>query len=84
MDAAGELLRQYGVDAALPRDAVRAGKAGGDDLDPEMRLLAGMRPGVMPGMEMRIVMNFQPAGVEFGFQFLANSLGKGHWNSHMK
>ena len=84
MDAAGELLGEGGVDAALARDPVLPGEAGGDDLDPEMRLLAGMRAGVMAGMKMRIVVYLEPAGVERGLEFAANPVGSIHWNSHPK
>ena len=78
MNPAGELLGQDGVDAALPGDAVFAGEALSDDLDPEMRFFAGMGAGVMPRMQVGIVVDFQPRRLQCGFQFLANSFRGRH------
>src|SRR6185312_9746127 len=82
MDATGELIGQDGVDAALPGDAVLSGKALGNDLDSKMRLLAAMGPGMMSGMEVGIIVDFQTRRLQRGLQFLANSLGYAHARSH--
>jgi hypothetical protein len=78
MNPAGKFLGQDGVDAALPGDAVFAGKALSDDLDPEMRFFAGVGAGVMPRMQVGIIVDFQPRRLQGGFQFLANSLRGRH------
>ena len=82
MDPAGQLLGQDRVNPALPGDAVFADKTRGDNLEPEMRLLAVMGPAMMPSVEMRIIVDVQPRWLQRGFQFLANSLCCRHARSH--
>ena len=52
VDGASQFLGQDLVDQALALDAAEAGEASGDDLDVEMGLALGPRPG-MAGMALR-------------------------------
>jgi len=78
MDRPGQLLGKDGVDAALPGDPALAGKALGDDLEPEMGLLAVLRAGVMAGMQVRIVINGEALRLERSLELLTDPVGDSH------
>ena len=72
-----ELLGQEAVDATLAGDAALAGESGRNDLDAEMRLTFGTRPGVA-GMAVRVVMDDEPKRLETGGKLGVDALGDGH------
>jgi hypothetical protein len=81
MDTAGQFLSENSVDAPLPCHPVLAGEGGGHDLEPEMGLFAAHRAFVvMPGMEMRIIVDNQTKWLQSGFELLANAVGDAHIN----
>jgi len=72
----GQLLRQGGVDLALPLDTALAGEGAGRDLDGEVALAA--RPGArMAGVLGAVVDHVQLDGIEAGLQFLSDGFGNG-------
>ena len=83
VDWAGELLGQEAIDSALSSDAAFPGESGGDDLDAEMRLAFGTRPG-MAGMAVRFVVNDEPERLETGGELGANALCNGHGFATLK
>lgn len=83
MDRTGELLGQEAIDSPLSSDAAFPGESGGDDLDAEMRLAFGPRPG-MPSMAVRFVVNDEPERLETGGELGANAVGNGHGSGTVK
>ncbi len=78
MNRAGEFLGENGVYPALPLDPALAGKTRCDDLQPEMRFVATLCPGMMAGVEMRIVINSETLGLQSRVQLLAYAFGDLH------
>ncbi len=78
MNRAGKLLGQERMNPALARDAALARESLRHDLEPEMGFLAAMGPRVMPGMQVRIVINGEALRLERGFQFSADAVGDAH------
>jgi len=79
----GEFLGQEAVDPALAGDATFTRESGRDDLDAEMRLAFGPRPG-MAGMAVRLVLNDEPERLETGGELGADTLGNGHGSGTVK
>jgi hypothetical protein len=80
---AGEFLGQEAIDSALTGDAAFPGESGRNDLDAEMRLTFGTRPG-MAGMAVRLVMNGEPERLEAGGELGTDTLGNGHGSGTVK
>ena len=78
MDWSCQLVGQDGVDPALTCHPALPRKAGRDDFEPEMSFLATLGAGVMAGMQVGIIVDDKPRGLERGFELLADLIGDGH------
>src|SRR5690348_5910108 len=77
MDGARQLLGEHGIDGALAGDSALAGERGGVDLDAEMGLAFGPRPG-MAGVAVGIVVNGEAAWLKGRGELGVDALGDGH------
>lgn len=78
MDRAGEFLGEERMHKALSLDPAHPRESGGDDLEPEMRLLAARGAGVMVGMTMGIIVDDEMLGLQSRFELAADAVGDDH------
>ncbi len=69
MDRTGQFFSQNSVNLPLTGEAALTGEARSHDFEAKMRLFAALRTGVVAGMKMRIVINFQPLGLQRRLEF---------------
>ena len=64
--------------AALPLDPAHPRESRGDDLEPEMGLLAALGAFMVAGVKMGVVMDYELLGRERRFELFSDALGNGH------
>jgi len=69
MDRTGEFFSQNSVNPPLPGEAALTGEARSHDFEAEMSLFAALRSGMVAGMKIRIVINFQALGLQRRLEF---------------
>jgi hypothetical protein len=77
MDIAGQFFPQDGVNLTLALQPSLTDKRRGDDLDPEMRRLAGPRAG-MARVTVRVINNFKLLRIESLGEFGSDPAGYVH------